>query len=126
MPCHWSKSLLIFPENFALEEELPCRGVRQRIPKGFPVSVFLWFSDKESLRVRTFAVESLSANPMEGKGREEDLKLDSGGASPTFALAVGLQSRGFLEKPVQQPEMSFCCQNTFERRACLAESTERI
>ncbi|XP_006746031.2 E3 ubiquitin-protein ligase MARCH4-like [Leptonychotes weddellii] len=81
---------------------------------------------QESLRVRTFAVESLSANPMEGKGREEDLKLDSGGASPTFALAVGLQSRGFLEKPVQQPEMSFCCQNTFERRACLAENAERI
>lgn len=60
---------------------------------------------------------------MEGKGREEDLKLDSSVASPSFTLATGLQTRGFLEKRLQQPELwGFCCQHTFERRACQAQT----
>lgn len=97
--------------------------VRQGIPRGFHVSVLLEFSAKASLRVRKLAVGSLFADAMGGKGREEDLKLDSGVASPSFTLATGLQARGFLAKHLQQPELwGFCRQHTFERRACPAQT----
>lgn len=84
--------------------------------------MFLWFYDKESLRARKFAIESLFIDPMEAKGRKEDLKLSSGVASPNLTLAMGLQTRGFLERPLQLPEvLSPYCQHTRVRRACLAE-----